>query len=126
MKKRIVIGTIILIVLCIGIIIWSNYKNIISKINQRHYDEIKENIQPDIEAYVRLTSYYCDPVNSENTAVMVITDETLIYQRGMDKELLLDIDRESYCKVRVEVRCVSKNKFDWDTYIKCKGYEDEN
>ena len=44
----------------------------------------------------------------------------------MDKELLLDVDDKSYCKVRVEVKCVSVNEFAWDTYLKCKDYEDVN
>ena len=44
----------------------------------------------------------------------------------MDKDLLLDVDGKSYCKVRVEVKCVAKNEFAWDTYLKCNDYEDEN
>lgn len=127
MKKKIIIVIIlVLIIVGIGVVIVLNYKNAIKKRNQKRYAEIKEDIQSDIAAYVRLTSHYCNPSRGENSGVAVYTDETLIYQRGMDKELLLDVDGESYCKVRVEVRCVDENEFAWDTYLKCKDYEDEN
>ena len=127
MKRKIIIGVLLLtVVIIISIMLGLNYKNIIEKRNQEHYAKIKENIQPDIEAYVRLTSPYCNPSRGENSMVVTYTDETLVYQRGMDKELLLDVDGKSYCKVRVEVRCVAENKHEWDIYIKCKDYEDEN
>lgn len=123
MKKKVLIG-VILICLVIGLFILFNYKKIINKRNQLHYDKIIERIQPDIAAYIRLTSPYCDPSRGEKSGVSIITDETLIYQRGMDKELLLDVDGKSYCKVRIESRCVDVNKHEWDTYLKCKDYED--
>lgn len=127
MKKKIIIGLIIVaLILGIGMIVGLNYKNIIEKRNQQHYAKIMENIQPEIDAYVRLTHYYCNPDRGENSGTGVFTDETLINQRGMDKELLLDVDGESYCKVRIEVRCVALNEFAWDTYLKCKDYEDTN
>jgi hypothetical protein len=85
--------------------------------------KLKKNIQPDIAAYVRLRSPYCNPERGENSAIVTHTDQTLIYQRGMNKELLLDTDGKSYRKVRVEVRCVAENKHEWDTYLKCKNYE---
>jgi len=125
MKNRIIIS-IIIISIIIGSLVGLNYKNIIEKRNQQHYSKIMENIQPEIDAYVRLTNFYCNPERGENSGTMVYTDEALINQRGMDKELLLDVDGESYCKVRVEVRCVAENEFAWDTYLKCKDYEDKN
>lgn len=117
---------ILLVIIVLGVMMGLNYKNMINERNQKHYAKIKENIQPDIAAYVRLRSPYCNPSRGENSAVVTYTDETLVYQRGMDKELLLDVDGKSYCKVRVEVRCVAENEHDWDTYIKCKDYEDVN
>ena len=127
MKKKLIIGiTILIVVMISGIIFGLNYKNIIEERKLRHYAKIKENIQPDIAAYVKLTEYYCNPGRGENSGITVYTDEILINQRGMNKDLLLDIDGKSYCKVRVEVRCVAENEFAWDTYLKCKDYEDEN
>ncbi|MBQ2873178.1 MAG: hypothetical protein IJE89_04200 [Bacilli bacterium] len=127
MKKKLIIVIALLIVVSISsIVIGINYKNKINKRNQLHYAKIKENIQPEIDAYVKLTKYYCNPSRGENSGITVYTDETLINQRGMDKELLLDVDGKSYCKVRVEVRCVAENEFAWNTYLKCKDYEDVN
>lgn len=127
MKKKLFIGVMIVaFVLIIVIVLGLCYKNIINERNELHYLKIKEDIQPDIAAYVRLTSFYCNPDRGENSGTMVYTDEALVNQRGMDKDLLLDVDGESYCKVRVEVMCVAENEFDWDTYLKCKDYEDEN
>ena len=127
MKKKIIIALIIVaIVLSVGTIIGLNYKSTIKKINQEHYAKIMENIQPEIETYIKLTKFYCNPERGENTGTTVYTDETLVNQRGMDKELLLDVDGKSYCKVRVEVMCVAENELDTDVYIKCKNYEDEN
>lgn len=125
-KKKIIILITILIITCIGLILGLNYKKTIKERNLQHYAKIKEAIQPDIAAYIRLRLPYCNPSRGENSAVSVYTDETLIYQRGMDKKLLLDVDGKSYCKVRIEVRCVAENEHDWDTYLSCKDYEDEN
>jgi len=125
MKKLNIVG-IVLLLLFLGAfgVVGLNYKGLLNERNQRYYEKIKENIQPEIEAYVRLTHYYCNPDRGENTATTIYTDDTLIYQRGMDRKLLLDVDGESYCKVRVEVKCVAVNEFAWDTYLKCNDYED--
>ena len=126
-QDQIIISLIIVIVILgVGTIIGLNYKNKIKVRNQLHYEKIMENIQPEIEAYIKLTKFYCNPERGENTGTTVYTDETLVNQRGMDKELLLDVDGKSYCKVRVEVMCVAVNEFVWDTYLKCKDYEDVN
>lgn len=125
MKKKVIISILIVIAI-VGVIVGLNYKNIVDKRKQLHYAKIKENIKPEIDAYVKLTSFYCNPDRGENSGTMVYTDETLINQRGMNKKLLLDVDGKSYCKVRVEVRCVAVNEFAWDAYLKCKDYEDVN
>ena len=121
MKKKLIIIT-VSIILIVLLLIGINYKRIINIRNQKHYAKIKENIDPEIEAYLRLSHPYCSPSNGVTT----FKDETLVYQRGMDKELLLDVDGKSYCKVRIEVRCVEENKHEWNTYLKCKDYEDEH
>ena len=125
-KKLIMIIVIVFIVLVVGTIICLNYRNKIEERNREHYANIMRRIQPEIETYIKLTKFYCNPERGENTGTTVYTDETLINQRGMDKELLLDVDGKSYCKVRVEVKCVAVNEFAWDTYLKCKDYEDVN
>ena len=127
MKKKTVIIVIALLLLTgviIGVVVSIKHKKEIDERNQRRYVEIKEDIQEDIAGYVRVREIYCSVDRGENLN-SIYTDETLVYQRGMDKEKLLDVDGKSYCKVRVEVRCVDENKFEWDTYLKCKDYEDE-
>lgn len=128
MKKKIVIILIVILLLIgtsIGIVVGLKHKKEIEERNQKRYAEIKESIQEDIAGYVRVRDPYCSVERGENLN-SIYTDETLVYQRGMDKEKLLDVDGESYCKVRVEVKCVGENEHTWDTYLKCKDYEDEN
>lgn len=115
-KKIIVLVLMLILIICVvgGVIFYKNY------FSDYRYDKIKEDIQEDIAGYLRVVYPHCTP----REGGLIITDETLIYQRGMDKEKLLDIDKKSYCKVRVEVRCVLEDTLEWDTYLKCKNYED--
>lgn len=117
-KHKLIILTILILSLGLLLIIpiYKDYSN------NKRYNQIKEDIQEDIASYLKITRPYCTP--SEATSTM--TDEALVYQRGMDKEKLLDVDKKSYCKVRIEIRCVAENKLAWDTYLKCNDYEDEN
>ena len=124
MKKKIIISLIIVIViLVIGTIIGLNCKNKIDERNQLHYEKMKERIQPEIDRYVRIMHHYCDPSRGENSGIAIYNDERLTKHAGMDKELLLDADGKTYCKVKVEVECVGVNQFQWDTYLKCKYFE---
>ena len=123
MKKKLIISLIIIVVLVIGIILGLNYKNKFDERNKLHYDKMKENIQPEIDRYVRIRHNYCNPERGENSSAAIYNDEKLTKYAGMDKELLLDVDGESYCDVKVEVKCVGINQFQWDTYLKCKYFE---
>ena len=124
MKKRIIISFIIVVViLIIGTIIGLNYKNKFDERNQLHYDKMKENILPEVDRYVRIMHHYCDPSRGENGGTSIYNDERLSKYAGMDKELLLDVDGKTYCKVKVEVECVGVNQFQWDTYLKCNYFE---
>lgn len=128
MKKKIIIILITVLFLVgtsIGIVVVLKNKKEIEERNQERYAEIKEDIQEDIAGYVRVRRPYCSVERGENLNA-IYTDETLVNQRGMDKEKLLDVDGESYCKVRIEVSCVGENEHTWNTYLKCKDYEDEN
>ena len=124
MKKKIIISFIIVIVI---LIIWTilglNYKNKFDKRSQLHYDKMKENIQPEVDRYVRVKHHYCNPERGENSGTANYNREILVNHGGMDKELLLDVDGESYCDIKVEVKCVGVNLFQWDTYLKCKYFE---
>ena len=125
MKKKLIIILLIIIVLVgIGFGLCLKYKKELEEKKQQRYAEIKEDIQEDIAGYVRVRRPYCSVERGENLNA-IYTDETLVNQRGMDKEKLLDVDGVSYCKVRIEVSCVGENEHTWNTYLKCKDYEDE-
>lgn len=88
---------------------------------KKYYQELKDNIQDDIDRYIKISSPYCSVSSGSST----INEETLIVQVGIDKKKLLDIDGKSYCKVKVNIRCVAENEHDFDTYLKCKDYVDK-
>ena len=110
---------IIIIIPIILIVIGLTWKFIIDNKKQNYYKNMKENIQEDIKKYISISHPYC----SVGSAEYVIDNEILIVQAGIDKEKFLDIDGESYCKVRINVRCVAENEHEWATNIKCKDYE---
>lgn len=117
-KKKIILVSILVIVLCIGMICIKVHN---VKENNKFYNGIKDNIDKDIEKYLKISSPYC----SIDSATFVMDEDVLVVQAGIDKEKLRDIDGNSYCKVKVEVRCVAENKHDWDTYLKCSNYVDK-
>ena len=85
-----------------------------------YYQELKNGIQEEISHYIKISSPYCSVGSSGS-----IDEKILIVQAGIDKKKFLDIDGKSYCKVKVNIRCVAENEHSWDTYLKCKDYEDE-
>ena len=120
MEKKIIISLIVIVVIFgIGIILGLKYKNY--SINKR-YEIIKTEIKEEAISYLKVSHPYCVPGNANYT----INEDTLLIQWAMDKKKLLDVDGKSYCKVRIEVMCLSENELDTDVYIKCKDYEDKN
>lgn len=116
MKKKIIIILILVLLIVIGL----TWKITTDNKKLQYYKNMKENIQEDINRYIKISNPYC----SVGSAEYVIDDEILMVQAGIDKSKLLDIDGESYCKVKVNVRCIDENEHEWNTYIKCKDYED--
>ena len=88
---------------------------------EKYYQDLKDNIHEDISKYIKINGPYC----SVGSASYTIDEETLMVQAGIDKKKFLDMDGKSYCKVKVNVRCVAENEHDFDTYLKCKNYEDK-
>ncbi len=43
----------------------------------------------------------------------------------MKKDKFLDVDGKSYCKAYIDTKCVEDGKWEWNTYLSCKDYEDE-
>lgn len=89
---------------------------------QHFYDNLKKNMQDDIERVLHLLYPHCQ-VGHANPGLLLEESQNNYY--GIDKRKLLDIDGKSYCKIKVKTKCVEDSKLDWETYIKCKDYEDE-
>lgn len=122
MKKKIFVICVIIITIIIGsllIINISNYKK--QEDNKKRYNEIKNNINKELERYMYVISPKCQP----NNGTPLITHKDLVYNAGMDKEKFLDIDNKSYCKAYIKTTCVEVGKWDWDIKISCSEYEDD-
>lgn len=114
-KMLFIVPVAVVIIITIILVCMSNSKE------KNYYQELKDGIQEDISKYIKINGPYC----SVGSASYTIDEEILMVQAGIDKKKFLDIDGKSYCKVKVNVRCVAENEHEWDTYLKCKDYEDE-
>ena len=115
-KMMFIVPIIIIAIITIVLICVENYRK------QHFYDNLKENMQDDIERVLYLTSPHCH-VGNVVPDLLLEAEQNNYY--GVDKEKLLDIDNKSYCKVKAKVKCIEDGKLDWNTYIKCKDYKDE-
>lgn len=91
------------------------------KYNLDRYDEIKENVDKELERYMKLVSPNCQ----QGSGGHLITHETLVLNGGMDKDILLDVDNKSYCGLYVDTFCPKDGINDWKIYISCEDYEDK-
>ena len=102
-------------------ILFVNIKNHkIEEQNKKRYEEIRKNIDTELKRYLYVIAPKCYP--EEGTPL--ITHRDLVYNGGMDKEKLLDIDEKSYCKAYIKTKCIEVGKWDWDIMISCKDYTD--
>jgi len=85
------------------------------------YDEIKNDLDKEIERYLYFINVNCSSDNSGG----YLTHKTLVHNNGFDKEKLLDADNKSYCKVYAKYKCVEDGKWEWQSYISCNDYEDK-
>lgn len=82
-----------------------------------YYEQMKKDIEEEIIRYLNISSPNCSSVPS-------IIDETiLIVQAGIDKEKLLDINKNSYCKVTVVANCDENSEWKLDITLHCSDYE---
>lgn len=126
MKKKIITFCLVLIFLLM--LIFGIYKFLEYKENQKQiqknkrYEEIKIDVNKEMERYYYLVWPTCDP---QNKAVQSVSDDELINNGGMDKEKFLDVDSKSYCDTITYVSCVEKNIWKFKTYIRCEDYIDD-
>ncbi len=115
MKKKWFIYCFILLIV-IGMIIGIILKN---KANYKRYEEIKKNVKEEAIIYLTITRTIDSKEEylSENDIVNP-------FHRGADKDIILDVDKKTYCKVSIK-SFVKNNKWDADVYLKCKNYEDD-
>ena len=125
MNKIIIITIIGLISLTVLLLVAYNYietkkeKQIAQ--NNIRYEQIKKDVNKEMERYQYIVYPYCDP---QDTAVRSVSMSELVNNGGMDKEKFLDVDGKSYCDTITYAACVEKNKWKFKTYIKCKDYEE--
>ena len=116
--KKIII--VILIISTLTIIAYFIYNDINYKNELQRYNQIKEDIR--VEAITYLTIIRIP--QSGKKAYLYEDDIVNPLHRGADKNIILDVDNKSYCKVSIE-GFVKDNKWDANVYLKCKKYEDE-
>lgn len=121
MKKKIIVTILLIFLIIIGSILFVNIKNHkIEEQNKKRYEEIRKNIDTELKRYLYVIAPKCYPEDG----TPLITHRDLVYNGGMDKEKLLDIDEKSYCKAYIKTKCIQVGKWDWDIMISCKDYTD--
>lgn len=122
MKKKIIITILFICLIIIGSILFVNIKNHkIENHNKKRYEEIRKNIDTELKRYLYVIAPNCYPEDG----TPLITHRDLVYNGGMDKEKLLDVDEKSYCKAYIKPKCIEIGKWDWDIMISCKDYTDD-
>lgn len=122
MKKKIILLITFVFVIIIGSLLFINIKNYIKQEqNKKRYEEIKQNIDNELKRYMYVIEPKCYP----DSGTPLVTHRDLVYNAGMDKKKLLDIDGKSYCKAYIKTKCVEIGKWNWDVMISCKDYTDK-
>lgn len=119
MKKKqvIIVASILLILIVVGVfvVIKINYNNEIKR-----YEEIRNNVKKEAIAYLTIMQR----IDISKEKYLYEDDIVNPLKRGADKNIILDIDKESYCQVAIK-GFVKDNKWDADVYLKCKKHEDK-
>lgn len=120
-KKLIIMILSVFLIVIVGVLFVGIRDHKIQEQNQKRYEEIKKDIDNELQRYMYVIAPKCYPENG----TPLLTHQDLVYNGGMDKEKLLDIDEKSYCKVYIKTKCVEVGKWNWDIYISCKDYTDK-
>ena len=120
MKKIIITILFICSIIIVSILFVNIKSHKIEEQNKKRYEEIRKNIDAELKRYLYVIAPKCYPEDG----TPLITHRDLVYNGGMDKEKLLDIDGKSYCKAYIKTKCIEVGKWDWDIMISCKDYTD--
>lgn len=119
MNKKIII--LLIFIIFLGVI-FINFKNYNDKLRtQKRYEKIKKDVDTELKRYLYVIAPKCQP----NSGNLIITHKELVYNAGMDKEKLLDIDGKSYCKIYVKPICIKVGIWNWNVKISCNKYKDK-
>lgn len=118
-KKKLIMIIVAILVVILGTLLFIVYIN--SK-NTKRYTEIKENVASESERFLNLS---LPPEYNEGREEYLYEDDIVDLQaRGADKNILLDIDKKTYCKTVIMGKCSNK---EWKVkvYLSCKKYKDK-
>lgn len=87
------------------------------------YEEIKKDFEEGLKWNLTVSCPNCC-LDSNTSYKQTITSNYLVQQGYIKKDILLDVDKESYCKVYADTDC-SDGKIVYDIYLKCNNYIDE-
>ena len=123
MNSKLPFSAIVLIILviitCCG---YFGYEEISKEKRLHRYDEIRTDVRHEMERYWYLVMPTCNP---NETTRQDVSSQTLIREAAMDKEKFLDVDGKNYCSTLTYATCIYKNVWEFETFIKCKDYEDK-
>ena len=121
--KRVIFGLVI-IIFSIFIITGCDKKKVNNEdINMNRYKEIKNDFEVGLKWNIS-SSYPNGCLNPDVSYNEIITSNYLIQQGYIKKEVMLDVDGNSYCKANANTDC-KDGKIVYNIYLKCKDYVDE-
>lgn len=135
-RKKIMIATIILVVLCVAIslVLYYKYKKGQENREQQRYNEIRKNVKTAVELNIGAMYPNCEISDGFKDLSGTHYNSSFLINNGyIKKEKLLDIDNKSYCDVYVDIRTEYKDKLDhqkdckiyYKIYLKCNNLEDK-
>lgn len=136
MKKKNVVWLLSALVIIVGLVLSFVLYQVMQKNKElERYEEINESVKAAVEWNIRAQYPSCSLVKGtrKGSSKSFYNSSYLINQGYIKKSELLDIDKESYCDVYVEIYNYFENPLDYQhncevsykTFLKCKNYKDK-
>lgn len=106
---------VVVVIILIGLVIFTSCSNC----NQERYEKIKKDFEKGLKLHLNASYPSC----TEGTE-SIVTSEFLINQGYIKKDILLDVEKKSYCKANAKTKCVD-NEMTYTIYLKCESYESD-